>query len=497
MYLQLFLIAVLPLLYYCWNRWRLYQKYYSQGLDGPRPWPFVGNALEITSRPFKEYEAENFRKYGDTYVDFILNNEGVIITSKPEYVKRILIKEFHIFCHRMLPPYVHKYARKSVIFVNEDWKRIRTQVTPVFTSGRLKQMFKNFRVPIETTLNNIDELIDSKKAQEGVDVKKLMKSFALDIIGNVVFSLKTNSFKDDDFAQKVMDLFKVRRFVIPILFSLPKFVNRFLKLSSFNIETIEYFSQLTLGLIEERKKNKDVVFNDFIELLLKSESDQVEKNYDENGHIVRKLTQEEIVGQAFIFFVAGMETISTALGVLLYELAINQDIQDKLYRDLVACHPDAQVDYDDLNKSKYLDNVISETLRRYTTVARVFRQAVNDYEFDTFKVKKGQTVAVSLYNLHMNEKLFPDPHKFKPERFDKPEEIPFEPIPFVDGPRNCIGNRFALVEMKSLLIRLVKTHRIFAVPKTDIPLRNENSVLLNMIRDITLGFERRATSNSH
>ena len=52
-----------------------------------------------------------------------------------------------------------------------------------FTTGRLKQMFKNFRTPIETTLSNIDELIDSKKAQQGVDTKKLMKAFALDMIG--------------------------------------------------------------------------------------------------------------------------------------------------------------------------------------------------------------------------------------------------------------------------------------------------------------------------
>ena len=60
---------------------------------------------------------------------------------------------------------------------------------------------------------------------------------------------------------------------------------------------------------------------------------------------------------------AGMETVSTSLGLLLYELAINQEIQDKLYKDLSACHPTDDVAYDDLNKSKYLDNVVNETLR--------------------------------------------------------------------------------------------------------------------------------------
>ena len=130
-----------------------------------------------------------------------------------------------------------------------------------------------------------------------------------------------------------------------------------------------------------------------------------------------------------------METISTALALLLYELAINQDIQQKLYLDLIACHPnESEVTYDDLNKSKYLDNVVNETLRKHTTVARIFRQAVNDFSFDTFSVKKGQTLGISLYNLHMDERLFKDPHKFRPERFET-DEIPFEPIPFVDGPR--------------------------------------------------------------
>lgn len=101
-----------------------------------------------------------------------------------------------------------------------------------------------------------------------------------------------------------------------------------------------------------------------------------------------------------------METISTALSLLLYELAINQEIQDKLYKDLITCHPTDDVAYDDLNASKYLDNVLNEALRKHTTLNRIFRQAVSDYDFGDFKVKRGQTIGVSLYNIHMNEKLF-------------------------------------------------------------------------------------------
>ena len=96
----------------------------------------------------------------------------------------------------------------------------------MFTSGRLKQMFKNFKHPIETTLKNISEL-EGKDA----DAKKLMKSFALDIIGNVVFSLRTNSYKEDEWSKKVMELFKVRNFALILFFMLPKPLLRLFQIS--------------------------------------------------------------------------------------------------------------------------------------------------------------------------------------------------------------------------------------------------------------------------
>ena len=66
-------------------------------------------------RPFKDYEKENFNRYGSTYVDYILDNRGVIVTSNVEYVKKILIKDFHNFYHRLLPSYMQPFARKAVI----------------------------------------------------------------------------------------------------------------------------------------------------------------------------------------------------------------------------------------------------------------------------------------------------------------------------------------------------------------------------------------------
>jgi len=457
-------LVILAVTLFCLNRWKMYQKYYNQGLNGPLVLPILGNSLHIMLRPFKSYEESNFKKYGHTYVDFVLDNKGVIVTSNTEYVKRILINDFQYFSHRLQPTYTPKYARTSVIFQDEDWKRIRTQVTPVFSSGKLKTMFKNFDGPVKTTIDNIADMIDSGDSQH-VDIKKLMKAFSLDMIGHVVFSLKTNAYKEDDlFAKKVTELFKVRRFfIVPLLFFMPKFMLRALKITFIREDTVEYFSKMTLGLIEERKKNKDKKYNDFIDLLLKSEAEEskIEKSYEEDGHIVKKLTTEEIVGQCFIFFVAGLETISTALSLVLYEMAINTEMQLRLFKELRELYPTDEISYEDVNKSKYLDAVINETLRRHTTLARIFRKATANYDFGEFKVEKGQTMAISLHNLHHDPKIYESPEEFNPDRFITGELAKgtntFRPIPFVDGPRNCIGNRFALLEMKSLLIPLFKS----------------------------------------
>lgn len=190
--------------------------------------------------------------------------------------------------------------------MHSDWKRVRSQLSPVFTSNRLKLMFTNFDYPINNCLKNIDELIDAKK-NENVEVKKLMRSFALDIIGNVVFSLKTNAYKDDDFSIRVTGLFAQNLPNAILSFVLPGFISKFFDLSLFDSKTVEYFAALTLSLIEERKKNKNVVYNDFIELLLKSEAEgSVQQNFDDDGRIVRKLSTEEIVAACLVFFLGGL-----------------------------------------------------------------------------------------------------------------------------------------------------------------------------------------------
>ena len=100
--------------------------------------------LSVLGRPFYEYERATRKKYGSNWVDYLLAPNGCITTCDPQIAKRILVKDFAQFRYRVVPGYLPKYARKALNFTQADWKRIRAQITPVFTSARLRLMYSNF-----------------------------------------------------------------------------------------------------------------------------------------------------------------------------------------------------------------------------------------------------------------------------------------------------------------------------------------------------------------
>ena len=130
---------------------------------------------------------------------------------------------------------------------------------------------------------------------------------------------------------------------------------------------------------------------------------------------------------------------------------MHQEKQEKLYQELIKTYPEETVAYDDINKSKYLDAVINETLRRYPALNRVIRVCVKDTDFGEFKVTKGQLVAVSVYNLHHNPTLFPEPHKFNPERFEN-HEIDSSLIYSFGGGPSCVSRSIFLC-LKTMKIK--------------------------------------------
>lgn len=160
----------------------------------------------------------------------------------------------------------------------------------------------------------------------------------------------------------------------------------------------------------------------------------------------------------------------------LYELALNPDIQDKLaeeIRDSISEHDD-KITYDSLQEMKYLDKVVSETLRKYPPTGNLFRQCTKQYKIPGTNVvlDKQSRVFISVHAIHRDPKYYPNPDKFDPERFtpeEKAKRHPMTYMPFGEGPRMCIGSRFGLLEVKLGLATLLKRYRFEVCDRTTIP----------------------------
>ncbi|CAF3703793.1 unnamed protein product, partial [Rotaria sordida] len=170
--------------------------------------------------------------------------------------------------------------------------------------------------------------------------------------------------------------------------------------------------------------------------------------------------------------IAGYETTSTALAYACYVLATNPNEQIKLQEHIDShFNPDTDNDmlsYETISKMEYLDMFIREVLRMYPIAPIASnRQSVEDFHISHFgTIPAGTIVGIDIYSVHFDSDLWGpvDPNVFYPERFAT-KRHPLAWIPFGSGPRNCVGMRFALMQMKLVLIRLLKTYSVIECGK--------------------------------
>lgn len=147
----------------------------------------------------------------------------------------------------------------------------------------------------------------------------------------------------------------------------------------------------------------------------------------------------------------GFDLVSNLLTTMAYELIANPEVQQKLYDEIKATHDMRQgkrLDYDTLQKMKYLDQVVTETLRKWPPASQLDRLCVKDYSYDDgdlkFSMKKGTELMIPVYGIHHDPQYYPNPERFDPERFsdeNKDHIVPGSFLPFGNGPRNCIGKQ--------------------------------------------------------
>ncbi|CAO2630221.1 Cytochrome P450 3A13 [Lemmus lemmus] len=248
-------------------------------------------------------------------------------------------------------------------------------------------------------------------------------------------------------------------------------------------DVLNFFKISVQRMKENRMEEKEKQRVDFLQLMINSQSSNIKESH-------KALSDLEIVAQSIIFIFAGYETTSSSLSFALYLLATHPDVQKKLQDEIDAALPNkAPPTYDTLVQMEYLDMVINETLRLYPIAGRLERVCKADVEVNGVLIPKGTVVIVPMFVLHKDPKHWPEPEEFRPERFSKKNQDninPYTYLPFGDGPRNCIGMRFALINMKIALVSTLQNFSFQPCKETQIPLKLGTQGLLQPEKPVLL-----------
>ncbi|CAH2049425.1 unnamed protein product, partial [Iphiclides podalirius] len=380
-----------------------------------------------------------------------------------DVIKQVMIKDFNSFTDRGIE-FSDKGLGVNLFHADGDrWRVLRNRFTPVFTTGKLKNMLYLITERGNKFVQYVDQLCEKQTEQI---IHTLVQKYTMATIAACAFGVDLNEDMSHTL-EKIDKMVFTANYSHELDMMFPGILKTF-NGSLFPRQVNEFFDNLTKTVIKERG-GKPTNRRDFMDLILElRQKGNIEgKNFGDDKLNSVELTESVISAQTFVFYVAGYETSATTMAYMLYELAKNPDIQDKVISEIdeVLARHNGEISYEALSDLTYMDQTFSETLRMYPIVDPLQRNAQNDLKIPgtNVTVRKGLTVLVPVWGIHRDPKYYPNPDQFDPERFTRENEQNRHPcayMPFGTGPRNCIGMRFAKVQSKVCIAKLLSKFRV-------------------------------------
>ncbi|VVC86596.1 unnamed protein product [Leptidea sinapis] len=457
-------------LYVLYNHTRLKNFFNENGVKYKPFYPILGNTLQSTikQKHLVEEIDEVYRAFpNEKYVAFVEGAIPHLLIRDPDLIKAITVKDFdHFVDHKgFFPVDIEPLFGNSVFMMKgERWHDMRSTLSPAFTSSKMKLM-----MPLMLEIsNNIVEYIKDHVEKE-IDIDDVIRRYTNDVIASTAFGLQVNSFKDrnNEFYKAGQEFSKVpfhKRVLFMIAMLWPAVLKIF-QISLFPKKTATFLSNIIFSTMAYREKS-GIKRPDMIQLLMEASKGflKMEKSEDDDtgmAPIVRdhrsttKWTPDELASQVFIFFIAGFESSASTLVLCLHELALNYEVQDKLYQEIKNYkEKNGKLVFEKINELNYLDCVLNEALRKWSVAIALDRMCTKTYELPPpreggkpYTIQPGDLLLCTVNSLHMDPQYFPDPKAFNPDRFlgeNKYKIKPFTFLPFGAGPRNCIVANFVI-----------------------------------------------------
>uniref|UniRef100_UPI003B50743C cytochrome P450 4C1-like n=1 Tax=Harmonia axyridis TaxID=115357 RepID=UPI003B50743C len=441
---------------------------------------FFGVSQEEIFRKFREYS----KQFRPVYRLPLFHIQAINLINSGD-IEQVLSSYNHLK-KSMTYDFLNKWLGTGLLTSSgEKWHARRKLLTPTFHF----KILQDFLIAFNEETNKFVEKINGCLDDAGVDISKFIDNLTLQAVGETAMGLEL---VDEgimiDYRQNLRKMGKIIIERITKFFYRFDFIYRWTDLAHEEkvvTQSLHRFSETVIrrrkvmrrGSTIERKRLA------MLDLLLQ---------YKEEGADIDDLGIREEV-DTFLF--EGHDTTSIALSMLILLLANHKEVQERVIEEIdqVLGKKAKNPTHEDLPKLEYLECCIKETLRLYPSVPSIGRIAGEDFTTTTgYRIPKGTIMLIQIYDLHRDASVFPEPEKFNPDRF-KPENTmnrnSFAYIPFSAGPRNCIGQKFAMWEMKAVMCGLLQHFKLAPIDTpmgikfyTDLILRTNCPIKVKFIK---------------
>eukprot|EP00092_Neocalanus_flemingeri_P025304 GFUD01027436.1.p1 GENE.GFUD01027436.1~~GFUD01027436.1.p1 ORF type:complete len:533 (+),score=87.75 GFUD01027436.1:107-1600(+) len=430
-------------------------------IPGPQPLPLIGNSLMLVG-PSEIVWWQRIRnlktRYGNV-VKFYVGTKPQIFLYGAEGFEKILSSSHHItkgFQYEFLWPWL---GLGLVTSTGTKWRKHRKLLTPAFHFRILEDFLHIMNDHTQTFVGKLGDHVG-----QSVDIYPLMTHCALDIICETTMGVSINAQNDNnsEYVKAVYETSELvfRRLNSPWLYN-DWFYHRTESGRQWH-KNLGILHGFTKKIIQEKKDEMKTILKGhdeddigikkriaFLDLLIQS---------SEDGAV---LTDQDIQEEVDTFMFAGHDTTASNGAMTLYLLALDQRVQNKCQEELDGIFGDSErvATSADLANMKYLTACIKESLRLYGSIPSIGRVTSEEVEIEGHIIPAGTEIMLLIFMLHRDPKYFPDPEKFDPDRFygdEIQERHPYAYTPFSAGPRNCIGQKFAMMEEKIILSSILR-----------------------------------------
>ncbi|XP_037028672.1 cytochrome P450 4g1-like [Bradysia coprophila] len=498
--LPLITASVVLSLFYYWMQNRRIAKL-GNLIPGPPTLPLLGNAHIVIGKNHNEI-MELALKLGKKYTNVArvwIGPKLVVILTNPSDIEIILNSNVYIQKsdeYRFFKPWL---GNGLLISNGDHWRSHRKLIAPAFHQNVLKSFVGTFN---SNSLNVVKRM--EKEVGKVFDIHDYMSETTVDILLETAMGHKRMGENDDGFkyamaVMKMCDILHARHIKAYLRFD-----------SVFNLTNVKKQQEkllsiihgLTKRVIKEKKalyeKNlsegnvpspslAEIIADDYVEKTptkkvegLRDDLDDIDENdvgekrrlafldlmieAAKNG---ANLNDDEIKEEVDTIMFEGHDTTAAGSSFALCLMAIHQDVQSRVYKELKSIFGDSsrECTFADTMEMKYLERVILESLRMYPPVPMIARKINEDVQLasENYVLPAGCTVVIGTFKVHRREDIYPNPEVFNPDNF-LPERTQnrhyYSFIPFSAGPRSCVGRKYAMIKLKILISTILRNYRV-------------------------------------